>query len=258
MNIEGLTGQSLRVGFAETADDIAEAQRLRYQVFAHELGAAIGNRNTQSDSDHFDPHCTHMIVREDRGPIVAYSRILTDDAARRCGGFYSENEFDLAPIRALNGRVMEVGRTCVHVDYRRGPAITLLLLGLARFMEHYAFDYLIGCGSVPLKPARAQALRSVATLIRQHGCPEPVRVAPRNPFPDAHDPQGGDADDDGATPALLRTYIRLGAYVGGAPCFDPEFDVADVLIVLFRKRFDHSYLERLLARACRPHKQHVA
>ena len=190
------------------------------------------------------------MVREDGGRVVACSRILTRDAAQRCGGFYSQTEFDLTPILNLPGRVMEVGRICVHTDYRRGPAIALLLEGLARFMEEGPYDYLIGCGSVPLSPDRSQALRTVATLIRRYGCPEPYRVTPRHPLPVEDGP-----DDDGAAPALLRAYMRLGAYVGGTPCLDTAFDVADLLIILFRSRFNRRYLERLLGRT---YKQKVA
>jgi len=250
MSTESLREQIMRVEFAETASDIAEVQRLRYQVFAQELGAAIGDKDHEYDRDRFDPHCVHVVVREGQGPVVACSRILTSEAAQHCGGFYSEMEFDLTPLLALPGRIMEVGRICVHPDYRQGPAIALLLSGLARFLEERAYDYLIGCGSVPLGPDREQALRTIATLIRRHGCPDTLRVSPRNPLPDAQD-----ADDDSAAPALLRAYMRLGAYVGGAPCFDPDFNVADVLILLFRSRFDRRYLERLLGRT---YKQQVA
>jgi putative hemolysin len=252
MNMDDLRAQNLRVEFAETADEIAEAQRLRYQVFARELGAAIGDKDREYDEDRFDPYCVHIVVRDESGRVVACSRILPDDAALQCGGFYSQTEFDLTPILNLPGRIMEVGRICVHTDYRRGPAIALLLAGLARFMEGGPYDYLIGCGSIPLSPDRAQALRTVATLIRRYGCPEPYRVTPRHPLPL---PAADGADDETAAPALLRAYMRLGAYVGGAPCLDTAFDVADVLIVLFRNRYNRRYLERLLGRS---YKQQVA
>ncbi len=251
--MDDLRAQNLRVEFAKTADEIAEAQRLRYQVFARELGAAIGDKDREYDEDRFDPYCVHIVVRDDMDRVVACSRILTQEAAGRCEGFYSQAEFDLAPVLALPGRIMEIGRICVHTDYRRGPAIALLLAGLARFMEEGPYDYLIGCGSVPLNPDRTQALRTVATLIRRYGCPEPIRVTPRNPL--AADTGDEGAGDESAAPALLRAYMRLGAYVGGAPCLDPAFDVADVLILLFRSRFNRRYLERLLGRS---YKQQVA
>lgn len=250
MDMHDIKAQNLRVEFAETADDIAEAQRLRYQVFARELGASIGDKDREYDSDRFDPYCAHILVREEQGAVVACSRILTSEAAKRCGGFYSETEFDLGPLLRLPVRVMEVGRICVHTDYRRGPAIALLLAGLAQFMEEEAYDCLIGCGSVPLSPDRDQALRTVATLIQRYGCPDHCRVSPRHPLPTL---EAG--HDEGGAPALLRAYMRLGAYVGGAPCLDADFDVADVLIILFRSRFDRRYLERLLGRT---YKQQVA
>lgn len=253
MDRDSLREPMLRVEFAKTASDVAEAQQLRYQVFARELGGAIGDKDHEYDCDRFDPYCIHILVREPQGQVVACSRVLTSEAARAVGGFYSEQEFDLAPILALPGQVMEVGRVCVHADYRRGPAIALLLAGLARFMKERDFDYLIGCGSVPLGPERKQALRGVGALIRRYGCPDTLRVKPRNPL--VLDENSGLEDDESAVPALVRAYMRLGAYVAGPPCFDPDFDVADVLILLFRSRFNSRYLERLLGRN---YKQQVA
>lgn len=253
MNRDSPRGQALRIEFAETADDIAEVQRLRYRVFARELGATIGDKDREYDHDRFDPYCQHIVVREPEGAIVACARILTTETSRQCGGFYSDTEFDLAPILALPGQVMEVGRVCVHTDYRRGPAIALLLSGLARFMCDNGFDYLIGCGSIPLSPDRTQAMRTVAALIRRYGCPSAVRISPRNPLPDFD--IDDIAEDESGAPALLRAYMRLGAYVGGAASYDPDFDVADVLILLYRARFDNRYIERLLGRT---YKQQVA
>ncbi|MHB1567065.1 MAG: GNAT family N-acetyltransferase [Acidiferrobacter sp.] len=253
--MDGVKRPTLRVDFAQTPADINEAQQLRYQIFARELGAAIGDAVHELDSDRFDPYCQHLVIRDDcdDGRIVACSRILTAEAAANCGGFYSQLEFDLAPILALPGRVIEIGRTCVHSDHRQGPAIALLLSGVVRFMEDYNCDYLIGCGSIPLAPNRDQALQTIATLLHLYGSPPALRVRPHCPLP-AMDPDRTTGSDNGA-PALLRAYMRLGAYVCGAPCFDPDFDVADVLVLLMRSRFDGRYLERLLGRSL---KQQVA
>lgn len=255
MIMDGVKRPTLRVDFAQTPADISEVQQLRYQIFARELGAAIGDPVHESDSDRFDPYCRHLVVRDDSddGRIIACSRILTAEAAADCGGFYSQLEFDLAPILALPGRVIEIGRTCVHVEHRQGPAIALLLSGVARFMEDCGCDYLIGCGSIPLAPSRDQALQTVATLLHLYGSPPTLRVRPRHPLPTT-DPASVSRSDSSA-PALLRAYMRLGAYVCGAPCFDPDFNVADILVLLIRSRFDSRYLERLLGRSL---KQQVA
>ncbi len=254
--MNGLNRRGLRVEFAQTPEDIKECQRLRYQVFARELGAAIGDTRLETDSDFFDPFCRHLVVRERMsGSIVACTRILTSETSVACGGFYSQQEFDLSPILALPGRVMEVGRTCVHADYRRGPAIALLLAGLAQFMDENRCDYLIGCGSVPLSADRECALQTVAHLIHLHGSPPDLRVNPRNPLPVPHAIDSRCTGTDSAAPALLRAYMRLGAYVCGTPCFDPDFNVADVFVLLLRSRYDGRYIERLLGRSL---KQQVA
>ena len=100
------------VSVAETQSEVLESQRLRYEIFAGELGAEIDG---DIDCDEYDPWCRHLLVRETAtGRLVACTRMLADTDAPNAGGFYSSGEFDLAMLDALPGRVMEIGRTCVH------------------------------------------------------------------------------------------------------------------------------------------------
>ena len=118
--------------FAQNAADIEEAQRLRYKVFAEEMGARLSTRKAGVDEDIFDPYCDHLLVRDgDSNEVVGTYRILSPEKARKIGGFYSEGEFDLTRLAHLSDRMVEVGRSCVHPDYRSGAVITLLWAGLA-------------------------------------------------------------------------------------------------------------------------------
>lgn len=129
--IEIGTAASHHVGYtvalARSEEEVREAQRLRYKVFVEELGAHVKTRIASHDIDHFDPFCDHLIVRESHADrIVGTYRILSPQAARRVGGYYSENEFCLTRLQHLRGRMVEVGRSCIHPDYRSGAVITLL------------------------------------------------------------------------------------------------------------------------------------
>ena len=62
---------------------------------------------------------------------------------------------------------MEVGRTCVHADYRTGATIALLWQGLARFMVMNRFDYPMGCASIPLRTGTHEALLRFYQAARQ-------------------------------------------------------------------------------------------
>jgi putative hemolysin len=145
-----------RVGLAYTPAEVLETQRLRYRVFAEEMGAQIKDGGQRIDRDWLDHFCHHLLVRDtETGQVVASTRLITDAQAQAAGGFYSAQEFDLRNILALPGRKLEVGRTCVHPDYRSGAVIALLWAGLAEFVRERGFAWLFGCASIELNDGGA-------------------------------------------------------------------------------------------------------
>ncbi len=236
-------GGSLVVSLAADEDEVRACQALRYRIFAEELGARLGSAALGLDIDAFDPYCMHLLVRDSAtGEVVATTRLLLDRDAGRAGLFYSETEFHLEPILALDARILEVGRTCIHADYRNGSAIAMLWAGLARLVEMHDIDYLIGCASLPMADEGVQALALYERLVPQHLVPPALRVEPRLPVTAAH-PAGGGMP---SLPPLLKAYLRLGAQIGGPPCWDPLFDVADLFIVLDRERLARRYARHFL------------
>lgn len=236
--------RSLRVALARSRDDIQAAQRLRYAIFAGEMGARLHNRIPGLDHDRFDQYCQHLIVRDGLDQVVGCTRILTAQAARRAGGFYSQTEFDLAPALALPGQFMEIGRTCVRADYRNGATISALWSGLAAFIAEHRIDYLIGCASIPLGEQGLEAQALYAELAQRYLVAESLRVKPHLPLPR----RDGLAPHRCAAPPLLKAYLRLGAQIGGEPCLDPDFHVADVFILLSTHHIERRYARHFLDR----------
>lgn len=224
-------GSTLFSTLAATPADVRDSQLLRYSVFGQELGAQLHSRDEGLDSDHYDAFCHHLLVRESgSGDVVASTRILPCDRVEAAGGYYSESEFYLGPLRELNGRVMEVGRTCVRADYRTGGAVNLLWAGLARYMAVHRFDHLMGCASIPCTPGSAAIHVLLKNLYAAHMSPQELRVQPKMPMP-ATEP-GNDPSLSTDLPPLLKGYLRLGAWICGEACWDPDFQVADVLILV--------------------------
>jgi len=218
----------LSVGLARGPADIEDAQRLRYEVFALEMGAKLGATDDALDQDEFDPFCDHLIVRDDDTTrVVGTYRILPPHKARKLGKLYSENEFDLSRLTHLRPSLIEVGRSCVHADYRTGSAILLLWAGLAQYMKAAGYRHLIGCASAPLADGGMQAARLRDELQGFLASPE-YRVFPRLPFPHERIPRATGFD----IPPLIKGYLRLGAKVCGEPAWDPDFNSADFLIWL--------------------------
>jgi putative hemolysin len=236
-------GASLVVSLAAGDDDVRACQALRYRVFAEELGARLESAHLGLDIDAFDDYCMHLLVRDSAsGEVVASTRLLLDRDARRAGMFYSETEFHLEPILTLKARILEVGRTCIHPDYRNGGAIAVLWAGLARLVAMHDVDYLIGCASLPMADEGGQALALFDRLVPQYLVPPALRVAPRLPVT-ASRPTAGTAVP---VPPLLKAYLRLGAQIGGQPCWDPQFNVADLFILLDRDRLAQRYARHFL------------
>lgn len=231
------------VNFAQNLSEIREAQALRYQVFALEMGATLDTDIPNYDIDLYDNYCHHLLARDlVTQQVVGYTRILTCDQIGLAGGFYSSSEFDLTPIRKLSGRFMEIGRTCVHADYRNKPIIHLLWASLAKFMVSQQFDYLMGCASIPLPSD--DYLPLFDELLQRHAHPS-VQVTPRVPLIRGALSQ----DNTQEIPALLKAYLRLGAQICGEPCWDENFKVADLFILLDKANLQQRYLKHFIQRA---------
>jgi putative hemolysin len=236
----------LRLGFAHTLEDVRDFQRLRHQVFVEEMGARPALTEPGIESDRYDNFCQHLLVRDDNtGKVVGGYRLLTDEAAARAGGFYSETEFDLVRLLSVPGRRVEVGRTCVHPDYRNGAVITLLWSGLARFMLMHRYDYLMGCASLPLTQGIDPVHQLWKSLSQTHLAPPEQRVFPLMPLPSSEDVPAPAAAE---LPPLLKGYLRLGAQICAEPAWDPVFNVADVFLLLSLDRLNARYARHFIRR----------
>lgn len=217
------------VGFARGADEIRASQRLRWNVFAGEMGARLHSVMPGVDHDMFDTYCEHLVVRDDAdGEVVGTYRILSPDAARRVGRYYSEDEFDLERLQPLRGQMVEVGRSCIHPDHRSGAVIALLWAGLARYMLASGHSYLAGCASMSMADG-GHAAASVFEKVRtRYLAPAEYRVVPRQCLPLDELDTGRAAD----APPLIRGYLRAGAWICGEPAWDPDFNTADFFLFL--------------------------
>lgn len=217
------------VGFARGRDEIRAAQRLRWQVFAGEMGARLRGAEPGLDQDHYDPLCEHLVVcDEETGDTVGTYRILSPEASIRAGGYYAEEEFDLSSLTAIRGSLVEVGRSCIHPRHRSGTVIGLLWSGLARYMLASGHRYLAGCASLGMNDGGHAAASIFERLRHRHLAPTQFRVFPRRCLPldelDATVPSG--------PPPLVRGYLRAGAWVCGEPAWDPDFNTADLFVLL--------------------------
>ncbi len=241
----------ITVSWARHQDEVRQAQRLRYQVFALEMGARLPKTLAGHDIDLFDDFCEHLLVRDATQQVIGTYRVLTPTQAKRVGSTYSDTEFDLTRLRALRERMVELGRSCVHAEHRHGGVILALWGALAEFMARNQLDTMIGCASIPMQHngvACGHAAASIWRQVRQtHLAPIEHRVTPRLALPvdqlDAFLPV--------EPPALIKGYLRLGAKVLGAPAWDPDFNSADLPMMMRTQDLPPRYLRHFLANPAR-------
>ena len=225
----------IEVTWAKHQSEIREAQRLRYDIFATEMGARIKSPLGLAghDIDLFDDYCEHLIVRDKASQkVIGTYRVLTPIQAKRVGSTYSDSEFDLVRLRALRPHMVELGRSCVHEDFRHGGVIMALWGALAAFMERNQLHTMIGCASIPMMHNCLISGDAAASIWRQvkekHLAPIEHQVRPRLPLP----VEKLDDSLEIEPPALIKGYLRLGAKVLGAPAWDPDFNTADLPMMM--------------------------
>ncbi|HZN77741.1 MAG TPA: GNAT family N-acyltransferase [Micromonosporaceae bacterium] len=227
---------------ADNPTEVAAAQRLRHRVFAEELGANLPTAMAGLDVDEFDDHCDHLIVRDDAtGEAVGTYRMLPPSRAHVLGRRYSDGEFDTSALDPLRDQLVEMGRSCVHPDYRSGAVMSLMWAGIARYLLLNGYRWLGGCASVGLDDGGAAANAMWRLSQAKHLAPPMLRVRPRLPWVAADGVSEG-----GKIPPLVRGYLRLGAWVCGEPAHDPDFDCADFYMLLSLDRTDPRYLRHFL------------
>jgi putative hemolysin len=221
------------VSWAVHQDEVRAAQKLRFDVFAGEMGARLNSPIPGHDIDLFDNYCEHLIVRDQASrEVIGTYRVLTPVQAKRVGSTYSDTEFDLTRLRALRPRMVELGRSCVHPNHRHGGVIMALWSALAEFMVRNQLDTMIGCASVPMLHNGIVSGDVAASIWRQvqatHLAPIEQHVRPRLPLPI----EKLNSHLEVEPPALIKGYLRLGAKVLGPPAWDPDFNSADLPMLM--------------------------
>jgi putative hemolysin len=241
----------LETVWARHADEVREAQRLRHRVFVGEMGAQLApppGTPPGLDVDRFDDHCEHLLVRiaetaHEPARVVGTYRVLTAAAARRAGGLYTEQEFDLSPLDALRPRIAELGRSCTDPAFRQGGVILMLWSALAGFMLRNGLDMTVGCASVPMADGGHTAASLWQLLRGEHLVAPGLNVQPRLPLP-LHSLR---SDLPVQPPPLIKGYLKCGGRLLGPPAWDPDFGTADLPMMLDLADLPDAYRRRFAA-----------
>lgn len=223
---------SFSASLAQSVADLTECQRLRFQVFNRELGEGLAtSEHTGLDRDRFDWVCDHLMVRDvSTGVLVGTYRMQTGYRAQGNLGYYSEQLFNFAPFEPIRGEILELGRACVHSDYRSTMALGMLWKGIASYAALCNARYMIGCSSITSQDENEGA--SLFDELREkYLASEDFRTQPKI----QHRCRASAGVAPTATPApprLFRAYLDISARLCGPPAIDREFGTIDFLTLL--------------------------
>lgn len=236
-----INSPQFHVALAQTPVEVCAAQRLRYDVFIRELGGtgAMVDHDAMLERDRFDAFADHLLLsdltRPEGNQVVGVYRLLTQGRADKAGQFYCEDEFDLSALRQSGKRLLELGRSCLHPDYRGGAAMVHLWGGLADYAAREKIDILFGAAS--FHGTDLQALSAPLSLLyHRHLAPEELRVTAQGPNAAKMNWLPEDRIDRVSamcdTPALIKAYLRLGGTVGDGVFIDKPFNTTDICLIL--------------------------
>jgi putative hemolysin len=234
---------NLIVKLAETSEEIEQAFRLRYQVFVEEENVEHLKNDTGIEQDEYDEYCEHLIVRdEEKDLVVGVYRMLPGHRVMD-KGIYTCTEFDLTGFWDELPRALEIGRTCVHPDYRESRTMMLLWNGMLGYYGRDEFNYLMGCASVRADdPRELNAIYSYFSgktyeIDRFQIAPLPTHKVDELQYI-------GDIDEKtafGKLPPMIKGYLRLGSDVVREPAYDPVFDTYDFCMIMAKHQVSAKY-----------------
>ena len=219
-----------RVRMGQNVEDLTECQRLRYEVFNRELGEGLDTSSTIGlDRDKFDYICDHLMVHEARsGKLVGTYRMQSGYRAKGNLGYYSEGFFDFSPYERIRSEVLELGRACVHPEYRNTTVLHMLWRGIARYADSCGARYLIGCSSLTSQNEN-EGLAMYQQLQEKYLVEPALRTVP---VAGKECKPGGKIPEMTRPPRLFRAYLEISARLCGPPAIDREFKTIDFLTLI--------------------------
>lgn len=234
---------------ASSSEQIRASQRLRYKVFIEEMGGDgdFVDHINKLEKDEFDVIFDHLILTDRANPkvgVIGVYRVLRDEKMRKIGRFYSEGEYDLSTLHKSGFRLLELGRSCVHPDYRGGTAMYQLWKGLSEYITEYKIDLLFGVASFYGKNIQSFS-QPLSYLFHNHLAPDFLR--PRSLAYENMNLLNPDEIDIKTAkkniPPLIKAYLRLGGMVGDGAFIDKAFNTIDVCLVMELSKMSERHKE---------------
>ncbi len=246
------------VKIADKQSELKKAQALRYSVFYKEKKAkqTISKKILRLDYDKIDKFADHLIVIDKdrkylKNRIIGTYRLVRGNVANYFGGFYTSSEFDLRNV--LNfyklNQILELGRSCIHKDYRNRYIMNLLWKAVAEYVKIYDIKILLGCASFEGTNVTKYS-NEFSYLRRNFSLPDElsVRSLDRKIYPDYNEANLDITDLKTfiKLPPLIKGYLRLGGKVSSDFFVDYKFNTIDLCVIVNTENIEERYKKKFL------------
>jgi putative hemolysin len=223
-------------------DELVQVLKLRFEVFFREFSSQKVHRLIPYDVDIHDFTCDHLIVKDKSSQqVIACYRLMS---SRNHSTFYSESEFDLSILKQMSGTKLELGRACVHKDYRKGAVISLLWKGLIDYARKSETRYMFGCSSIN-RSDFSHLSKIIQYIERQDAFLKDftIDVLPKYrinfPIEESHSDSCGRPIN-----SLMHMYLLAGAKMGRTLAYDKEMDCLDMFTLMDMEKLPSSFERR--------------
>ena len=239
-----------KVKLAQTTAEVEAAKRLRYDVFVAELGGngADVDHIARLEQDRFDAHCDHLLLVDAQSDtVIGAYRLMQNVQAQRAGGFYSEAEYNIDPLKQAGRPLLELGRSCLHPDHRGGTAMHQLWTGLVTYVAEHKIEILFGVAS--FRGTNPHALAQPLSLLHHaHLAPASLRARAMDTHFQSMDLIDPDTLNRRSAmvqiPSLIKAYLRMGGVVGEGAFVDHAFNTTDVFLMLDTAKIPKSQIRK--------------
>lgn len=234
------SNQFYQVKTVDTVAEFEQVLRLRYEVFFQEFSSFKSQWNLiPYDIDRLDFSFDHLIVKDLKNDrVIACYRVLSSQVKHKVSHYYSEGEFELGEFLQLPGNKLELGRACVHKDFRKGTVIALLWKGLMEYAKRAQARWLFGCASVTRKDFEKVGA-FLSYLDKNSSSLEGYEISPKKSYdPKKHGisfsriPHEEGCEAKQPLGGLVTMYLKAGARISPQFAYDADFDCLDFFTVM--------------------------
>ena len=250
---EPIIFKNFTIKIAESNFEIKKAQSLRYKIFFKEKKIKKKNFKflLQRDYDFYDKISDHLIIidnnREIRDNVIGTYRLLRGNCAKLYRGFYTEQEFDISNLKKnfSSKDILELGRSCVHPQYRSGIILKLLWQGISNYIKMYKIKILMGCASFHgTNPSKFKDEFSL--LYESYRLPEDYDVKSLQSNEISFNKNINHSTILNKLPPLIKGYLRAGGMVSENFYIDKEFETIDYCVIMLTEKIVSRYQNKFL------------